>query len=158
MWLVDDIAKTIENSIRRNVVTATKSEIVDSQNGSGLNGGLCDVSHLFLRSSVEAARANKLSAMILFVDVSTAYVAVRTAFAVPCSIRDDQTRVCLANLGFSPVQISDALDEADRSAQWGFASSHLTMLASRLLVITWAAVDFKPGFFRTKGYMVGVPN
>ena len=69
--------------MRSRILGHIGTDIVNTQNGSRMNGAGCDVAHLMARAAVDAAVASCQSIALLFVDVATAFATRCLALALP---------------------------------------------------------------------------
>ena len=69
--------------LRQAISKAVETVVLETQVGSGMHGGVCDVGHLMVRSLLALARQKSGSVAIIFVDFTRAFVRMRRRIAMP---------------------------------------------------------------------------
>ena len=83
---------------------------METQFGSGLNGGSTEVAHLMLKAYFDYASAKKQMMGALFVDISTAFAAMVRSVIFPMPASDEVLLKKLADRGFSIEDIRALVD------------------------------------------------
>ena len=82
----------------------------ETQAGSGLNGGACDVCHLMVRSLLAFASKRYGAVGILFIDVTRAFPQMRRRIALPCDLQsEEELRRWLSIVGFSDDKVDSII-------------------------------------------------
>jgi hypothetical protein len=143
---------------RARIVRHLHGSIEASQLGHGLSAASCEIAHLLLRTSAEAAEARGESFGALFVDVKTAFATAARQLALPFQGSSSWYVDMLAGLGFDRTAALDVLDEVLRRRAWGNVSAHHQAAVGAYSVGAWVQIDGISGVHQPqKGVPAGVP-
>ena len=102
-------------------------------------------------------RATRESAVLLPLDIATAFPTIQRAAVLPVVYDDHDVFKSLHMLGFSQEQITEITSEADALLEWGTTSEHMRVLVSTLASCPWMAFDNRPGVITPqRGVLAGV--
>ncbi len=87
--------------IRRNILPFIKSFAIETQFGSGFNGGDTAFAHLYIRFFIDAVRCNKTSGAVLFLDIIPAFAVLLRRIIFDTDSGDEARISKLCKCGFS---------------------------------------------------------
>jgi hypothetical protein len=106
IMLGNDNGKAFGVHIRRAILPLAKCLSLETQYGSGMNGGETAVAHLYLRIIMHASKTAGLSSAVLFVDVSSAFATMLRRIVFQTDQGDESWLAGLKASGFSHQEIS----------------------------------------------------
>lgn len=146
--------------LRTVTLPATHLSTSDTQFGSGLNGGGCDVPHLIAATITQYADVRSLSSALLFIDVKSAFASVQRSTVLTVDDGDEEWAKFLSTCGFDNVSARRIITNACRIGtliQNGLLE-YAAALLSELHINTWFGVEAVQGIIRTtKGTIAGHP-
>ena len=81
--VLPDAAKTLSKLVRGDFVPNFSGDIVETQWGSGFNGGSCALPQAYLNAVMRTAKVRNKSAAALFIDLSAAFSSLIRRLVVP---------------------------------------------------------------------------
>jgi hypothetical protein len=104
-------AKVLGSQIRDQSIGAVREIALETQYGSGLNGGSIQTAHLHLRAYADHAQLHGLSCAILFADLAGAFASVIRRLGIGNDVTDMELARRLRHIGFTGEQICETIDE-----------------------------------------------
>ncbi len=131
----------------------------ETQFGSGLHGGCIAFPHLYTKAAISIAHARNKSAVIVFIDVKTAFASMVRELILP-GLYLSVLRSRLEKAGFSEEDSLNILNDTIRYLIFRHhgGSEHLEYALARLHKNTWCSTEGLPGAVSTEsGSLAGHP-
>jgi len=143
----DFVAKAFGGEVRDKVHGHALQTIVNTQYGSGFNGGAIDIATLHIRAIQDYCKEHRLSFCGLFSDLSAAFPSIVRRLAVGNSITDCELCDRLKAIGFGPDMIVDTLHMLRSLKVWEKARTpkQLCAILRETLGTTWFAMESLSG-------------
>jgi hypothetical protein len=135
-------AKVLGSQLRDQSIGAVREIVLETQYGSGLNGGSIETAHLHLRAYADHAQLHGLS--FLFADLAGAFASVIRRLGIGNDVTDIELARRLRHIGFTGEQICATIDEMKQMRPWDDAKApkQIQALLRDLLGTTWISMEY----------------
>ena len=169
IMLGSDSGKSFVGHVRSCILRMVKYMSVDTQFGSGMNGGESAMAHLYVRCVIDAAKFLKCGMSILYMDVATAFATMLRRLVFDTEQGDEAWPAKLQANGFTDNDISQIYDHL-RCFKFGINEEGVYYdgedkgialafsMAQQLYTDTWVSTEGVPHVLATtEGSGAGMP-
>jgi hypothetical protein len=129
-----------------------KAMAVNTQYGSGINGGATDFAHVCIRSVIEYCTYSRLSNALILVDVTTAFARMLRGIALDAPECTESLAKSLRNAGLGHDIVERILNKVDALQRklYSHMSSHLHYTLADTHRLTWVSLEGAPSVILNK--------